>query len=140
MQKNCTEYARNMLKYAGNMQIYAKTMQVQPIICKKYARNMQIYRLYKSNMQKIGSENMQKYAVLYATYAGVYRLHILHLYAPPSLLMARCRRASQCGYSLGRCGPGRPLQREDSVTGRLPEMHNPRPSGQLTRSRSLARG
>ena len=68
------------------------------------------------------SENMQKYAVLDATYAGVY---IFHLYPLPSLLMARCRRVSQCGYSLGRCGPGRPLQREDSVTGRLPAMHNP---------------
>ena len=38
-------------------------------------------------MQKICSENMQKYAVLYATYAEVYILHILHLYALPTLLM-----------------------------------------------------
>ena len=30
---------------------------------------------------------MQKYAVLYATYAEVYILHILHLYALPTLLM-----------------------------------------------------
>ena len=35
-----------MLKYAGNMQIYAKNMQVWLVICKKYAKNMQLYRLY----------------------------------------------------------------------------------------------
>ena len=65
-----------MLKYAGNMQLYAKNMQVYPIICKKYAQNMQIERLYKSNMPKICVENMQKYAILYATYAEVHILHI----------------------------------------------------------------
>ena len=30
---------------------------------------------------------MQKYAVLYATYAEVYILHILHLYALPTLVI-----------------------------------------------------
>ena len=33
------------------------------------------------------SENMQKYAVLYAKYAEVYILHILHLNALPIWLM-----------------------------------------------------
>ena len=55
----CTKYARNMHKYACYMQLYAK----------KYARymqkNMQIYRLYWSNMQNICTKyarNMHKYA------------------------------------------------------------------------------
>ena len=40
-------------------------------------------------MQMICSENMQKYAVLYATYAEVHILHILHLCAImiPTLLL-----------------------------------------------------
>ena len=46
---------------------------------------MQIYGLYQLNVQKICSENMQKYAVLYAKHAEVYILHILHLYALPTL-------------------------------------------------------
>ena len=37
--------------------------------------------------KKICSENMQKYEVLYVKYAEVYLLHILHLYALPTLLM-----------------------------------------------------
>ena len=34
-------------------------------------------------MQKIWSENMQKYAVLHAIYAQIYIFHTLHLYALP---------------------------------------------------------
>ena len=34
---------------------------------------------------------MQKYADLYVKYAEVYLLHILHLYALPTLLMAVCQ-------------------------------------------------
>ena len=50
---------------------------------------MQIYRLDCINQicKKICSENMQKYADLYVKYAEVYLLHILHLYALPTLLM-----------------------------------------------------
>ena len=48
---------------------------------------MQMNRLYYSNMQKICSENTQKYAGLYVKYAEVYLLHILHLYALLTLLM-----------------------------------------------------
>ena len=40
-------------------------------------------------MQKLGRENMQKYAFLYARYAHDYILQILHLYALPTLLMKR---------------------------------------------------
>ena len=56
-------------------------------------------------MQKICCKNMQKYAVLYATYAEVYILHILHLNALPTLLIW----VSSCGTTvmvvLARC-PG----------------------------------
>ena len=38
--------------------------------------------------KKICSENMQKYAVLYAKYAEVYSWHILHSYALSTLLMS----------------------------------------------------
>ena len=51
------------------------------IMCNKYGQNMQIYRLYESNIPKICTENMQKYSVLYANYAEVYILRILHLHA-----------------------------------------------------------
>ena len=40
-------------------------------------------------MQKICSENMQKYAVLFARYAQVYILHVLHLYVLTTLLMTQ---------------------------------------------------
>ena len=82
-----------MQKYAINMQIYvkicrtmhkkyAKICENKDSICKnmhKYARNMQKYASkICRNMQEI-CRNMQKYA-------SVLILHILHLYAFPTLL------------------------------------------------------
>ena len=54
----CTKYARNMLKYAYYMPLYAK-----------YAPNMQICRLYYSNMHEICTKYAKlstKYAVLWS--------------------------------------------------------------------------
>ena len=41
---------------------------------------------------------MQKYAGLFAKYAEIYILHILHLYALPTLLMKSGVRALACYY------------------------------------------
>ena len=56
------KYAEHMQLYARNMHLYAKNKQKK---CTKYAN---IWTLLVE-LQKICSENMQKYAVLYVNYA-----------------------------------------------------------------------
>ena len=63
-------------------------------ICKKICKYIDCI---SQICQKIRSENMQKYAVLYATYADVHILHILHLYALPTLLMSAASRRRHSG-------------------------------------------
>ena len=48
---------------------------------------MQIYAKIWTRYAKICNKNMQKYAVKYAKYAEVHILHILLVYAFPTLLM-----------------------------------------------------
>ena len=52
---------------------------------------------------------MQKYAVLYATYAEIYILHILHLYALPTLkllIMSSLSKLAGAGPVTGPAAPG----------------------------------
>ena len=70
MQYKCSKYAKNMLLHRLQHSKYAKNMQK---ICKKYAEYAtKICNKYAFNMQ-----NMHK---------SMY-LHILHIYALPTLLM-----------------------------------------------------
>ena len=74
MQQICTKYAKNMQKICHYIDFNIANMQ---FICKKYAKNMlDMQQKYAKNMQK-KRKNMHK---------SVY-LHILHIYALPTLLM-----------------------------------------------------
>ena len=70
MQKICKKYAKNMSLHRLQHSKYAKNMQK---ICKKYAQ----YATKICNKYAINMQNMHK---------SMY-LHILHIYALPTLLM-----------------------------------------------------
>ena len=80
-----------MQKYAFNMKKYAANMHK---ICRKYAKNMPLHRLqhskYAQNMHKICSicnKICKKYAKNMQNMHKSMYLHILHIYALPTLLM-----------------------------------------------------
>ena len=90
-----------MQLYALNMQFYANNVQE---ICKKNRKNMQLHRLYWSNMQKICSEKMQKYAVLDASllqdmHKSIFCIYCIYMHSPLCRCWAGKRRVGHCGLS-----------------------------------------
>ena len=80
MHKLCTNYAN----YVTFTQNYAQIMQIMHNLCTTYALHALIIQKLRRNYARYAKITQKK---LRKNYAYVCKLHNLHYYAPPTLLM-----------------------------------------------------